>query len=145
MNTCSTHSTSWKISCGINWMYTWIYALDPIANGFLHYKIFLMIRPLPYGKAIRHYDCRNPSLGLATKARGLQGCGRRGRPGSHLTCSQECEKCEGMNPHTLPSELPLWELESQMDSQILWIQGCSWLVLAPKVFKICTNQLVVWF
>jgi hypothetical protein len=24
--------------------------------------------------------CHNPSLGLATKARGLQGCGPRGRP-----------------------------------------------------------------
>jgi hypothetical protein len=28
---------------------------------------------------------------------------------------------------------------------ILWVQVCSWLVLAPKVFKLCTNQLVVWF
>jgi hypothetical protein len=27
---------------------------------------------------------------------------------------------------------------------ILWIQVCSWLVLAPKVFQLCTNQLV-WF
>jgi hypothetical protein len=26
---------------------------------------------------------------------------------------------------------------------ILWIRVCSWLILAPKVFKLWTNQLVV--
>jgi hypothetical protein len=53
--------------------------------------------------------CRNPSFGLATKAKGLQGCGPRGRkprsqgkgiamvqakrkPGSHITYSRECKK-----------------------------------------------------
>jgi hypothetical protein len=53
--------------------------------------------------------CHNPSFGLATKAKGLQGCGPRGRkpgsqgksiarvrakkkPGSHITYSQECKK-----------------------------------------------------
>ncbi len=28
---------------------------------------------------------------------------------------------------------------------VLWVQVCLWLVLAPKVFQLCTNQLVVWF
>ncbi len=28
---------------------------------------------------------------------------------------------------------------------VLWIQVYSWLVLTPKVFQLCTNQLVVWF
>jgi hypothetical protein len=28
---------------------------------------------------------------------------------------------------------------------ILWVQSCPWLVLAPKVLKLCINQLVVWF
>jgi len=28
---------------------------------------------------------------------------------------------------------------------ILWVWICSCLVHAPKVFKLCTNQLVVWF
>jgi hypothetical protein len=28
---------------------------------------------------------------------------------------------------------------------VLWVRGCPWLVLASKVFKLCTNQLVVWF
>jgi hypothetical protein len=28
---------------------------------------------------------------------------------------------------------------------VLWIRVCSWFVRAPKAFKLCTNQLVVWF
>jgi hypothetical protein len=28
---------------------------------------------------------------------------------------------------------------------VLWVQGSPWLILAPKVFKLCTNQRVVWF
>jgi hypothetical protein len=28
---------------------------------------------------------------------------------------------------------------------ILWVRICPWLVLAPKVLQLCTNQLVVWF
>jgi hypothetical protein len=28
---------------------------------------------------------------------------------------------------------------------VLWVRGCSWLVLTQKMLKLCTNQLVVWF
>jgi hypothetical protein len=28
---------------------------------------------------------------------------------------------------------------------VLWIWVCPWLVLTPKVFQLCINQLVVWF
>ncbi len=28
---------------------------------------------------------------------------------------------------------------------VLWVRIYSWLVLAPKMFKLCINQLVVWF
>jgi hypothetical protein len=35
-----------------------------------------------------------------------------------------------------PNSEPWW---------ILWVRICPWLVLAPKVLKLCTNQLVVWF
>jgi hypothetical protein len=28
---------------------------------------------------------------------------------------------------------------------VLWIWISPWLILAPKVFKLCTNQLLVWF
>ncbi len=32
---------------------------------------------------------------------------------SHISCSQECRRVWGNEPPTLPSELPLWELESK--------------------------------
>ncbi len=35
-----------------------------------------------------------------------------------------------------PNSRPWW---------VLWIQVCPWLILTPKVFQLCTNQLVVWF
>jgi hypothetical protein len=28
---------------------------------------------------------------------------------------------------------------------VLWVRDCPWLVHAPKVLQLCTNQLVVWF
>jgi hypothetical protein len=28
---------------------------------------------------------------------------------------------------------------------VLWVRVCPWLVLAPKMFQLCTNQLVFWF
>jgi hypothetical protein len=28
---------------------------------------------------------------------------------------------------------------------VLWVRICPWLVLAPKMLQLCTNQLVVWF
>jgi hypothetical protein len=28
---------------------------------------------------------------------------------------------------------------------VLWVWDYPWLVLAPKVFKLCTNKFVVWF
>jgi len=35
-----------------------------------------------------------------------------------------------------PKSRPWW---------VLWIWVCPWFVLTPKVFKLCTYQLVVWF
>jgi hypothetical protein len=28
---------------------------------------------------------------------------------------------------------------------VLWARVCLWFILTPKVFKLCINQLVVWF
>jgi hypothetical protein len=42
--------------------------------------------------------CRNPSIGLATKAKGLQGCGPRGSPGVTSHTLGNVRKCEGVNP-----------------------------------------------
>jgi hypothetical protein len=35
-----------------------------------------------------------------------------------------------------PKSRPWW---------VLWAQVCLWFVLTPKMLKLCTNQLVVWF
>jgi hypothetical protein len=62
-----------------------------------------------------HY-CRNPSLELATKAKGLQSCGPRGSPGitSHIPGS--VRKCEGVNLHT-PKATPTLGDGVPMESQ----------------------------
>jgi hypothetical protein len=44
--------------------------------------------------------CRNPSFGLTTKAKGLQGCGPKGSPGVTSGTPGSVGKCEGVNPHT---------------------------------------------
>ncbi len=46
------------------------------------------------------FKCRNPSFGLATKAKGLQGCGPRGRPGVTSETPESVGECEGVNLHT---------------------------------------------
>jgi hypothetical protein len=98
----------------------------------LRFKIFLMVSWGPNlvlvylsNQGYKHWQllhkCRNPSFGLATKAKGLQGCGPRGRklgsqdkgiprlrakrkPGSHITLLpgvlESVREYEGMNPHT---------------------------------------------
>jgi hypothetical protein len=53
--------------------------------------------------------CRNPSFGLATKAKGLQRCGPRGSPGVTSHTLGSVGKCEGVNPHT-PKATPTWEM-----------------------------------
>jgi len=40
--------------------------------------------------------CCNPSLGLVTKTKGLQGSQGKRKPGSHITYSWEFKKCEGV-------------------------------------------------
>jgi hypothetical protein len=45
-------------------------------------------------------QCRNPSFGLATKAKGLQGCGPKGSPGVTSRTPGSVGKREGVNPHT---------------------------------------------
>ncbi len=59
--------------------------------------------------------CRNPSLGLATKAKGLQECGPRGSPGVTSHTPGNVGKCEGVNPHT-PKATPTLGDGVPMDS-----------------------------
>jgi hypothetical protein len=82
-------------------------------------------------------NCRNPSFGLATKARGckvvsqkegnlgakakaLEGCGPRGSPGV-TTHSREFKEVQGSVREwtlTLPRQLPFWERESRWTPEI---------------------------
>jgi hypothetical protein len=59
--------------------------------------------------------CRNPSFGLATKAKGLQGCGPKGSPGVTSGTLGSVGKCEGVNPHT-PKATPALGDGVPMDS-----------------------------
>jgi hypothetical protein len=44
--------------------------------------------------------CRNPSLGLVTKARACKVAGQGGSPGVTSHAPKSAKECEGMNPHT---------------------------------------------
>jgi len=61
------------------------------------------------------FQCRNPNIGLATKAKGLQGYEPRGSPKvtSHIPGS--VRKCEGVNPQT-PKATPTLGDGVPMDS-----------------------------
>jgi hypothetical protein len=61
-------------------------------------------------------SCNNLRLGLATKTKGCKVAGQMGDPGvtSHAPGSAKSVRESTL---TFPSELPWWELDSQMDSQ----------------------------
>jgi len=61
-------------------------------------------------------NCRNPSLGLTTKAKWLQGCGPRGSLGVTSHAPRSVRKCEGVNPHT-PKATPTLGDVVPVDSQ----------------------------
>ncbi len=65
-----------------------------------------------FGLDKHYHHCRNPSLGLATKARGLQGCGPSGSPGVTPHAPGGAREWGGVNPRT-PKGVQLWELESR--------------------------------
>jgi len=60
-----------------------------------------------HGDVTINNGCCNPNHGLATKAKGLQGCGRRGNPGVTSHIPGTVRKCEGVNPHTPKATLTL--------------------------------------
>jgi hypothetical protein len=62
------------------------------------------------------FRCRNPSFGLATKAKGLQGCGPKGSPGVTSGTPRSVGKREGVNPHT-PKATPALGDGVPVDSQ----------------------------
>jgi hypothetical protein len=60
--------------------------------------------------------CHNPSLGFTTKARACKVVGQKWARESHFMLPGTQESVREWTP-TLPSELPLWELESQSTSE----------------------------
>jgi hypothetical protein len=62
--------------------------------------------------------CRNPSLGLVTKARACKSAGQEGNPGVTFHVPGSAKECEGMNPH-IPKGTPTWELKSQWTPESL--------------------------
>jgi len=60
--------------------------------------------------------CRNPSFGLATKAKGLQGCGPRGSLGVTSETPRNVGECEGVSHHT-PKATPTLGDGVPVDSQ----------------------------
>jgi hypothetical protein len=83
----------------------------------------------------RSYDCRNPSLGFATKARHGKVAGQEGDSGvtSHAPGGAKSVREWTL---TLPSELPCWELESRKGSRIIraWLQGSKLLASKSSLY-----------
>ncbi len=78
--------------------------------------------------------CRNPSLGLATKARVCK-VQAKTELGSHISCPRSAKECEGMNPNT-----PKWTLilgvGVPMDFQIFKgrFQGSKFIRLKSSLY-----------
>ncbi len=60
-------------------------------------------------------NCRNPSLGLATKARGCKVAGQEGSPGVMPHAPKNVKECEGINLHT-PKATPTLGVGVPVDS-----------------------------
>ncbi len=78
------------------WHYIWLNNINYISLLF------------PKNQWIR---CHNLNLGLTTKARGMERCGSRMQPWSHIY-TPRVQKSVREWIHTFPSGFPLWKLES---------------------------------
>jgi len=61
------------------------------------------------------FNCRNPSLGLTTKARACKVAGQEGSLGVRLHALGSARKCEGIDPHT-PKGTPTLGVGVPVDS-----------------------------
>jgi hypothetical protein len=88
----------------------------------------------PFQQTWRQWvECRNPNLGLTTKARGCKVAGEERHPiaTSHVPGSAKSVREWNLTPI---SELPCWELKSQKDSQIFRAQLQGSKILVSKFF-----------
>jgi hypothetical protein len=66
---------------------------------------------------LQNLCCRNPSLGLITKARACESVGQVWSPWVTFHAHGSSRECEGMNPHT-PKWVPILGVEVPMNFQI---------------------------
>ncbi len=110
----TTRNVFQNCSCNVSWFYNWIiftltfvncpcnctfscsscfhYNFNPtISNNIMHLLAILshLLKHICYFFILIY--CCNPSFGLATKAKGLQGCEPRKNPGVKAKRSQRCE------------------------------------------------------
>ncbi len=77
-------------------------------NGILaHWAKVIAILEMP--------NCCNPSLGLATKAKGCKVVGQEGSPGIMPHAFGYVRECEGIDPH-IPKGIPTLGVGVSMDS-----------------------------
>jgi hypothetical protein len=80
----------------------------------------------------RRFLCCNPSFGLTTKAKGLQGCGPRGSPGVTSHTLGSVRKCEGVSEPSHSqgnSHFGRWNLNGLLKLQIAILGvNTQWLV-----------------
>jgi hypothetical protein len=85
-------------------------------GGFLRVRAVVSLVSLGSPIVYLGTKCRNPSLGFATKAKGLQGCGLRRSLEVTSHTPRNVRKCEGVNPHT-PKATPTLGDGVPMDSR----------------------------
>jgi hypothetical protein len=79
--------------------------------------------------------CRNPSLGLATKAKTYKGVNQKWNPRVTFHAPRSVGECEGMNPH-----IPKWTLTLEIKvSMNFWIfkrrlQGSKFIGLKSSLY-----------
>jgi hypothetical protein len=85
-----------------------------ISFFYCRHKISFVMHSL-WSSHYKLIHCRNPSLGLVTKARACKGVGQKWSPKVTFHASGSVGMWEIVREwtSTLPSELPFWELESQ--------------------------------
>jgi hypothetical protein len=79
--------------------------------------------------------CRNPNLGLTTKARACKGAGQERSPGVMFHAPRSVRECEGMNPH-IPKWAPILGVGVPVDSQIFKerLQGSKLIGLKSSLY-----------
>jgi hypothetical protein len=90
--------------------------LEFVPQHFWTHSLFWV--KINFGPTVRWGGlCRNPSLGLATKAKAYKGAGQERSSGITSQTPRSVGKCEGMNLHT-PKRVPTLGVGVSVDSQI---------------------------